>query len=40
MNIDGTSLISIAWFPELSAGPQKPQTLTASKQYEKFGLKV
>ena len=37
MSIDGTTLIFIFWFPQLSAGPQKPQTLTASKtKYEKF----
>ena len=41
MNIDGTTLILIFWFPKLSAGPEKSQTLTASKsKYEKFGLKI
>jgi hypothetical protein len=41
MNIDGTTLILIFWFPQVSAGPQKPKTLTASKtKYENFGPKV
>ena len=41
MNIDGTILISIFWFPRFSAWPEKPQTLTASKiEYEKFGPKI
>ena len=41
MNIDGTTLILIFWFPALNAGPQKLQTLTASKtEYEKFGPKI
>ena len=31
MNIDGTTLILIFWFSRVSAGLQKPQTLTASK---------
>ena len=40
MNIDGMTLILIFLFPRLSAGPHKPQTLTASKtKYEKFGPK-
>ena len=41
MNIDGKTLILMFWFPRLSAGPQKRQTLTASKtKYEKFGPKI
>jgi hypothetical protein len=41
MNIDGTTLILSFWLPRLSAGPQKPQKLTASKtKYEKFGPKI
>ena len=41
LNVDGTTLILIFWFPQLSTGPQKPQTLTASKtKYEKFGPKI
>ena len=41
MNIDGMTFILIFWFPQSSAGPQKPQTLTASKtKYEKFGPKI
>ena len=40
MNIDGTPFFKIFWFPRVSAGPQKPQTLTALKtKYEKFGPK-
>ena len=39
MNIDGMALISFL-FPWLVAGPQKPQTLTASKPiYENVGPK-
>ena len=40
-NIDGTTLFSSKSFPLISAGPQKPQKLTASKiKYEKFGPKI
>jgi len=36
----GNDLISSKSFPLISAGPQKPKKLTASKiKYEKFGLK-
>jgi hypothetical protein len=31
MNIEGTTLILICWYPLVFAGPEKPQTLTASK---------
>ena len=35
MNIDRTTLFFIFFYPPFSAGPQKPQTLTASKsKYE------
>ena len=41
MNIDGTMLFLFSLFPRVSAGPQKPQTLTASKtKYEKLGQKI
>jgi hypothetical protein len=41
MNINGTMLLLFSLFPLVSAGPQKPQTLTASKtKYEKFGPKT
>ena len=41
MNIDGMTLILFFSSPPFSAGPQKPQTLTASKiKYEKFGPKI
>jgi hypothetical protein len=41
MNINGTTLFLFSLFPWISAGPQKPQTLTASKtKYEKFGPKI
>ena len=41
MNIDGTTLFSSKSFPLISAGPQKPQKVTASKtKYEKFGPKI
>ena len=41
MNIDVMTLILIFLFRQLSAGPQKPQTLTASKiKYEKLGPKI
>ena len=37
----GTTLFSSKSFPLISAGPQKPQKLTASKiKYEKFGPKI
>ena len=37
MDIDGTTLFLLFWSPTFCAGPQKPQTLTASKiEYEKF----
>jgi hypothetical protein len=37
LKINGTTLFS---FPLISAGPQKPKKLTASKiKYEKFGQK-
>ena len=36
MNIDATTLILFFSSPPINAGPQKPQTLTASKiKYEK-----
>ena len=38
---DGTRLFLFSLSPWVSAGPQKPQTLTASKtKYEKFGSKI
>ena len=38
LKINGTTLFSSKSFPLISAGPQKPQKLTASKiKYEKFG---
>ena len=41
LKIDGTTLFSSKSFPLISAGPQKPQKLTASKiKYEKFGPKI
>ena len=41
MKIDGTTLVIIFWFLWVSAGPQKPQTLTAQKtKYEKFGPQI
>ena len=41
MNINGTTLFLFFLSPRVSAGPQKPQTLTASKtKYEKFGSKI
>jgi hypothetical protein len=41
MNINGTRLFLFFLSPWVSAGPQKPQTLTASKtKYEKFGPKI
>jgi len=41
MNIDGTRVILSFWFLPISARPQKPQKLTASKtKYEKFGPKL
>ena len=41
MNINGTTLFLIFLSPRVSEGPQKPQTLTASKtKYEKFGPKI
>jgi hypothetical protein len=41
MNIDGTTIILVFWFPWVSAAPQKSQTLTASKtKYENFGTKI
>ena len=40
MNINGTTLFLFFLSPLVSAGPQKPQTLTASKtKNEKFGSK-
>jgi hypothetical protein len=40
MNINGTTLFLFLLSLRVSAGPQKPQTLTASKtKYEKFGPK-
>ena len=40
MNIDGTTFISSKSFPPISAGPQKPQKLTALKiKHVKFGPK-
>ena len=39
MKIDGTTLFFLS--PQLVAGPQKPQILTASKpKYENFGPKI
>ena len=39
MNIDGTMFLFFV--PWLSAGPQNPQTLTASQsKYENFGPKI
>ena len=41
MNINGKMLFLIFLSPRVSEGPQKPQTLTASKtKYEKFGPKI
>ena len=41
LKINGTTLFSSKSFPLISAGPQKPQKLTASKiKYEKFGSKI
>jgi hypothetical protein len=41
MNIDGTMLFLFSSSPMFSAGPQKPQTLKASKtKYENFGPKI
>ena len=40
MNINGITLFLFFLAPRVSAGPQKPQTSTASKtKYEKFGPK-
>jgi hypothetical protein len=37
MNIDGTTFYLFFLFPWFSAGPQNPETLTASKsKYENF----
>ena len=39
--IDGITLVLFSLSPRVSAGPQKPQTLTASKhKYENFGPKI
>ena len=41
MNINGTMLFLFFLSPRVSGGPQKPQTMTASKsKYEKFGPKI
>ena len=41
MNINETTLFLFFLAPRVSAGPQKPQTLTASEtKYEKFGSKI
>ena len=41
MNINGTTLFLFSLSPWVSAGPQKPQALTASKpKYENFGPKI
>ena len=41
LKINGTTLFSSESFPPISAGPQKPQKLSASKiKYEKFGPKI
>ena len=41
MNIDAMTLILFFLSPWLVEGPQKPQTLTASKpRYEDFGPKI
>ena len=41
MNINGITLFLFFLAPRVSAGPQKPQTLTASKtKYEKLGPKI
>ena len=41
MNIDAMTLILFFLSPWLVEGPQKPQTLTASKtKYEKFGSNI
>ena len=38
MNINGTTLFLFSLSPQVSAGPQKPHALTASKtMYEKLG---
>ena len=38
LKINGMTLVFSKSFPLISAGPQKPQKLTASKiKYEKFG---
>ena len=41
MNIDGMTLTPTVLFPPLNTGPQKPQTLTASKtKFKKFRPKI
>ena len=41
MNINGTTLFLIFLSPRVSEGPQKPQTLTASKpKHEIFGPEI
>ena len=41
MNINGTMLFLFFLSPRVSGGPQKPQTMTASKsKYEKLGPKI
>ena len=41
ININGTMLFLFSLSPWVSAGPQKPQTFTASKtKYEEFGPKI
>ena len=41
MNINGTALFLFFLSPRVSGGPQKPQTMSASKsKYEKFGPKI
>ena len=41
LNMNGKTLFSSKSFPLISAGPQKPQKLTALKiKYEKFGPKI
>ena len=40
MNIDGKTLILIFWFLRVSAGPQKPQTLTSFFVLKKYFLVI
>jgi len=41
LEVNGTTLFSSKSFPIISAGPQRPQKLTALKiDYEKFGPQI